>query len=91
MEVVIERLGEQEFPIRTEKTGENRTFRYIYRRGDDGIKFDELGKKFPGVPRKKVFQWVKDLEASGKIVEIRLETGQPGRPATLYKAKEFIN
>ena len=91
MQTVIEGLGELEEPLRTQKTAEQRAYRYIRQAGKDGIGMDNLGKKFPGVPRAKVVQFIENLRGQGRI-EIRvLERKGPGRPPRIFVASEFVD
>ena len=91
MQTIIEGLGEQEEPLRTQKTAERRTYRYIRQAGKDGIGMDNLGKKFPGVPRVKIVQFIENLRGQGKIHIRYLERKGPGRPPRIFVASEFVD
>ena len=91
MQTVIEGLGEMEEPLRTQKTAEQRTYRYIRQTGKDGIGMDNLGKKFPGVPRAKVVQFIENLRGQGKIKIRHLERKGPGSPPRIFVASEFVD
>jgi len=91
MQTVIEGLGEMEEPLRTQKTAEQRCYRYIRQAGKDGIGMDNLGKKFPGVPRAKVVQFIENLRGQGRIKIRHLERKGPGRPPRIFVASEFVD
>ena len=91
MQTIIEGLGETEEPLRTQKTAEQRTYRYIRQSGKDGIGMDNIGKKFPGVPRAKVVQFIENLRGQGKIKIVHSERKGPGRPSRTFVASEFVD
>jgi hypothetical protein len=91
MQIIIENLGEMEEPLRTQKTAERRTYRYIRQAGENGIGMNDLGKKFPGVPRAKVTQFVDNLRSQGKIQIKHIEPKGPGRPPRILIASEYID
>lgn len=88
---VIDKIGEEEQPIRVQKLAESRVYRRIAEYGKIGVGHNELHQKhFKGWNRDKLEEIINNLRGQERIVTDFIKTGKKGRPVRILKAKEHV-
>ena len=86
MERVIESLGMEDEIVRTSTSMLRKIYRRIEEAGPDGLALDELGKRFSGLKRRQLGEYLETLVVQNKIYYENITTGKPGRPKQILKA-----
>lgn len=88
---VIDKIGEEEQPIRVQKLAESRVYRRIAEYGKNGVGYNELHQKhFKGWKRDTLGEIIDNLRSQDRIVIDFIKTGEKGRPPRVLKAKEYV-